>query len=307
MGRTTLQWSRVWALAERQHDVVARRQLLALGMSSEAIQHRITRRRLHVVFRGVYAVGRPDVTREGRWMAAVLSCGDDAALSHRSAAALYGICGECSGLIDVSVPANTYRERGGIRIHRRIELDTHVTERDRIPVTVPATTLIDLSTSLDAVELESAINAADRLDLIDPETLRAVIDASPGRPGVAVLRDILDRRSFRLTDSDLERRFLRLCGRAGLPAPVTQEWLNGYRVDCYWPEIGLVVETDGLRYHRTAAQQATDRARDQAHIAAGLVVLRFTHGQVYYDPEAVINTLRKVAARLRSSAGSSGP
>jgi very-short-patch-repair endonuclease len=118
--------------------------------------------------------------------------------------------------------------------------------------------------------------------------------------GAPVLRTVLDRRTFRLTDSELERRFLRLVRRARLPDPLTQQRLNGFRVDFYWPHLRLVVETDGLRYHRTASQQSFDRARDQAHVTAGFTVLRFTHAQVAYEPGTVVSALRAVANRISS-------
>jgi very-short-patch-repair endonuclease len=122
-----------------------------------------------------------------------------------------------------------------------------------------------------------------------------------GRRGVAILRDTLDRRTFVLTDSELERRFLPIARRAGLPKPETQMMVNGFRVDFYWPELGLVVETDGLRYHRTPTQQAADRVRDQAHAAAGLTPLRFTHAQIAYEPGQVRETLGAVSGRLRTN------
>ena len=166
-------------------------------------------------------------------------------------------------------------------------------------MTTPVCTLIDLATRLGSGELEAAVNEADRRDLTDPEALRAALTEFVGRPGAAILRRILDRRTFTLTDSELERRFLPLAQSAGLAAPLTRRWVNGFRVDFYWPEIGLVVETDGLRYHRTPAQQGRDRLRDQAHTAAGLVPLRFTHAQIRFDPGHVMSTLAKTAARLR--------
>jgi very-short-patch-repair endonuclease len=193
MGQTKLQSRAVWALAERQHGVVARRQLLAHGLSAGAIHHRIENGRLHQVHRGVYAVGRPQLTRYGSWMAAVLACGTRAAL--------------------------------GARL-------THL-----------------------------------------PSCF---------------------------TDSELERRFLPVARRAGLRSPLTQQWVNGFEVGFYWPDLGLVVETDGLGYHRTPAQQARDRVRDQAHMAAGLTPLHFTHPQVRYEPERVRATLAATAARLRA-------
>jgi very-short-patch-repair endonuclease len=101
-----------------------------------------------------------------------------------------------------------------------------------------------------------------------------------------------------MTDSELERRFLRIVDSIGLARPLTGQWVNGFRVDFHWPELGLVVETDGLRYHRTPAQQARDRIRDQAHSAAGIAHLRFTHEQVRYEPGHVRRTLESVLRRL---------
>jgi very-short-patch-repair endonuclease len=107
--------------------------------------------------------------------------------------------------------------------------------------------------------------------------------------------------THRVTDSDLERHFLAVAADAGLRPPQTQAQLCGIRVDFYWPELGLVVETDGLTYHRTPTQQARDRIRDQTLTAAGLTCLRFTNAQIRREPRLVIQTLRAVAARLRSS------
>jgi very-short-patch-repair endonuclease len=313
MGKGARKSSRAaWTLARNQHGVITRGQLLELGMSSKEIESRTTRGRIHAIHRGVYAVGRPELTLRGWWMAAVLACGDAAVLSHRSAAALWGIQrpsdGSRSGaqllsppsLIDVSVPGTTTRRRNGIRAHRRRDFPQQDrTLRDRIPVTSPARTLIDLATQVDTGRLEAAVNEADGLGLIDPETLRRVLDERGGAHGVTALRMLLDRRTFTLTESELERRFLRLVRAAGLPKPLTQVELNGFRVDFYWPELRLVVEADSLRYHRTPSQQTRDRQRDQAHTAAGLTPLRFTHAQVAFEAGRVGEVLRSVAQGQR--------
>ncbi len=297
----------VWALARRQHGVVSRSQLLELGVHSQAIKHRVAKGRLHPIWRGVYAIGRPELTVRGKWMAAVLCCGSESVLSHGTAAVLWGIQpmprrSTARARIDVSVGADRRLQRDGIRIHRSAHLPpAEVSRRDGIPVTSPTRTLIDLGTQLGEGQLEAAVNQADKLDLIGPEALRVALDQRAGMRGSAVLRRILDRRTFALTDSELERRFLRLASRAGLPRPLTGERINGFKVDFYWPDLGLIVETDGLRYHRTAAQQARDKVRDQAHAAAGLTTLRFTHAQVRYEPEYVIRILTAVASRLRNS------
>jgi very-short-patch-repair endonuclease len=280
---------------------VARRQLLALGFRPDAIKHRVAKGRLYPAGRGVYAVGTPHLTRYGRWMAAVLSCGPDAALCDESAAALFEIRADRGAEIEVSVPAWASRRPPGVVVHRRARRGPwEVTVHRGIPTTSPVCTLVDLARRLTRAQLEAAVNEADKRDLLDPESLRAALEKLAGRPGVAVLRELLDRRTFRLTDSELERRFLPIVRRVGLPPPATGENVNGFEVDFYWPEFDLVVETDGLRYHRTPAQQARDRLRDQTHLAAGTTPLRFTHDQVRFEPEHVERTLTSVASRLRA-------
>lgn len=197
------------------------------------------------------------------------------------------------------------RCRPGIRVHRRANLDPRDVGRHLgIPVTQPICTLVDLAARLPASQLEAAVNEADKRGLVDAETLRAALEELGGRRGVPALRRVLDRRTFTLTDSELERRFLPIARRAGLPQPLTGHRVNGFKVDFYWPELRLVVETDGLRYHRTPAEQARDRLRDQAHARAGLTPLRFTHAQVAYeanDVEATLTTVARRLARVQSS------
>jgi very-short-patch-repair endonuclease len=172
-------------------------------------------------------------------------------------------------------------------------------------VTKPVLTLVNLAALLDGDGLEAAVNEADARGVIDPERLRGGLDRYARIPGAAALRKTLDRHTFRRTDSWLERAFRPIVQRAGLPRPATRKRVNGFRVDFYWPELGLVVETDGLTYHRTPAQQATDRRRDQVHTAAGLTVLRFTHAQIRYEAAYVETTLAAVAARLLAMSGTS--
>jgi Transcriptional regulator, AbiEi antitoxin len=217
MGARKLQpWARdAWRLARRQHGVVARSQLLALGMSAKAIRHRLRVGRLHEMHRGVYAVGRPGVGPLGRLMAAVLACGPGAQLSHRSGAALWGIRRQRGGLIDVAVPSHVVRNRPGIVLHRRAGLRPPRFVSG-IPVGDPTSILIDLGAKLPVEELEDAVNEADR-----------------------------------------------------------------------------------LTYHRTASQQAVDIRRDQAHVRTGLRTLRFTHPQVFFQPDYVREVLEDTVRNLK--------
>jgi very-short-patch-repair endonuclease len=283
-----------WGLARTQHGVLTRRDLLALGFSPKGIKHRVASGRLHLISRGIYAVGRRELAPHGRWMAAALICGDGAMLSHGSAAELWGI-GREGDAIDVSVRRKCEIRRKGLKVRSRPSLDARsFVHRHGIPVTSPVQTLIDLATELKPLRLERAVNEADKLDLVDPETLRRELDRHKGEPGVKKLTTLLDRHTFRLSDSDLEILFRPLALAAHFPVPLTKQWVLDYEVDFHFPDHKLIVETDGLRYHRTPAQQARMAKRDQTHTASGLRVLRFTHWQVVYAPDEVTDVLRRV-------------
>jgi very-short-patch-repair endonuclease len=300
-----------------QHGVVTRRQLLTLGLTTSGIKHRVARGRLHLVRRGVYAVGRPELTLNGRRMAAVLACGGDldrngdvqlhparhgtpaVVLSHDSAAALFAIGQEAASHIDLSTIPPADRRVPGVRLHRRPALrPDSVGFCQGIPITSPVQTLIDLATRHGRPAMERSINEADKLGLVRTDDLRKALDRHPGEPGVARLRLILDRRTFRYTRTELERAFIPLARQAGLPLPRTSVYVTGHEVDFHFPDLKLVVETDGLTYHRTPAQQAKDRKRDQDHTAAGLTPLRFTHAQIKFEPDHVVRILRSTASWL---------
>jgi len=292
-----------WGLAKTQHGVVTRRQLLALRFSEDAVRHRLLTGRLHQIRRGVYAVGRDELSREGRWMAAVLACGDGAFLTHLSAGALYGVCPERPGRIEVGVRDANGRRHPDIRVRRRPALaDCEIGAVRTIPVTSPVQTMIDLATAQGPRHLLRSVNEADKLDVIDAERLRRAIEDHPGVPGVRALRCLLDRDTFVLSDDELERLFLPLALASGLPLPQTKVTVNGFEVDFFWPDLGLVVETDGWRYHRTPAAQARDALRDQIHTASGLTPLRFSHRQVRDEPHHVKAVLTRTVVRLRPSA-----
>lgn len=232
-------------------------------------------------------------------MAAILACGEGAILSHRSAAALYGIGEERAGVVEVSVHRRGEHHRTGIRVRSRPALPSRdVGTLGSIPVTSPLRTMLDLATVLGPRGLERAVNEADKRDVIDPETLRRGLERYAGEPGVRPLRLLLDRDTFVLSDEELERLFLPLALESGLPLPLTKQMVNGFEVDFYWPDLGLVVEADGWRYHRTPSTQSRDALRDQVHTASGLTPLRFSHRQVKYEPAHVKRILTETHRRV---------
>lgn len=216
-------------------------------------------------------MGHPGLSHFGRWMAATLTCGEGAAVSHRSAAELWGLLKPSDGPIDISIPGDAGRARqSGLRLHRRVKFPTEVvTRRHGIPVTKPAHTIVDLRRVVSPEELRRAIRQADVLGLpIPPETS-------------------LDR-----TRSDLEGDFLRLCRRHWLPAPEVNVRIGPRLVDFLWRERRLVVETDGYRYHRGRQAFEDDRSRDLDLRALGYDVLRFSYRQVSHEPERVAAAVR---------------
>jgi very-short-patch-repair endonuclease len=284
---------------------VAYWQLLALGYTRHQIQRRIEAGRLHIIHRGVYAVGRRKLTIRGRWMAAVLAGGPGAVLSHRDAAALHDLRRAGSAkAIHVTAPAKK-RPRPGIHVHQASHL--HPDDRtvvDGIPVTSLHRTLLDYAETARRHELQWAFEAYDRQDLLDMGKLDAVIARNPGRRGIKPLRALIaEYRGAPDTRSKNERRFLALIRAARLPEPSVNVFVAGIVVDFFWPEHRLVVEVDSYRFHHTPADRAADRRKERTLKTAGCTVLRVPDTELTEAPDA---TVADVRARLSAGAAPSG-
>jgi very-short-patch-repair endonuclease len=268
----------VAAIASRQHGVITIAQLRRAGIDKSGVSRRVRAGRLHRVHRGVYAVGHAGLSREGRWMAAVLACGEGAVLSHGSAAQLWQLLPPAQAPIHVTLPAASggRSPRPGLRIHRSSLPRTDTTTRSRIPATTPARTLADLKQSVPPATLRKAIREAEYrgLDL-------------GGLP--------TDR-----TRSELERAFLALCRRHRLPEPEVNVRVGRFTVDFLWREQRFAVETDGYAAHRGRQAFEDDRDRELELELAGIHLRRFTSDQVTQRPGLVA---RAVNAALRAGPG----
>jgi very-short-patch-repair endonuclease len=261
-------------LAGAQHGVVARRQLGALGVGRGAIDRRVQRGRLHVVHRGVYAVGHRALTQHGHWMAAVLAAGLGAMLSHHSAAALWGIRPTSRARIDVTVPRTLHATKH-LHPHCAVLPQDEVATHQGIPVTTAARTLLDLAATLDLRQLERAFNEAEVQNLGAETSVADLLDRYPHHRGTTNLRTLLlNARSS--TRSELEAEFLAFLDHHRLPRPETNTIIEGMEVDAAWREHHLIVELDGYAHHGTRAAFEADRRRDRKLIAAGWTVLRVT-------------------------------
>jgi very-short-patch-repair endonuclease len=280
-------------LARRQHGVVADRQLRALGLGRGAIQHQLGLGRLHRLHRGVYAVGHTRLTVRGRWMAAVLACGDEALLSHLSAGALWDAMPIRGSRIHVTA-VRGLRARRGIVLHqvRRLHPDD-VTVLDGIPVTSLARTFLDLAEVLPPPQLARVWDEAERRGLLDVRAIQRICGRSRGRHGLGPLTALSTaHREVPPTKSELEALFFDFCRSQRLPLPQCNVLVAGLEVDFYWPDKKLVVELDGWEFHRTRGAFERDRERDTILDAARLRHLRITHRRLTRDPSGVAALIR---------------
>jgi hypothetical protein len=281
-------------ISARQHGVIAVEQLYSAGIDKSAISRRVRLGRLHRIHRGVYAVGHRGLSWHGRWMSAVLACGEGATLSHGSAASLWGLLKPIEGPVHVSIPSTSGRKaRPGIHIHRCPSLRTPwlaepspspsyprqaggrrgrrlVTHRDRIPVTTVPRTIEDLRASplIPSHLVRRAIRQAEfkglRLEGIESDGTR----------------------------SDLESAFLVLFAAHGIPQPEVNPKLGRYEVDFLWREEHLIVEADTFTYHRGSVSFEDDHARDLYLRQRGYAIHRFTDKQLETEPERIVADIR---------------
>jgi very-short-patch-repair endonuclease len=283
---------RVAALARRQHGVIRRNQLAALGLGDRAIDNRLRAGHLHRVYQGVYAVGHTNLTREAHFLSAVFAYGSQAVLSHRSAAVLWKLRPAKGPRVDVTVPSGgTRARRGAVIVHRSPIPSGHRTVRERIPVTTPIRTLIDLADCSPRRELERAIDEALYLGW-ELSSLQPL----PGRRGAGMLAAVLDehRAGTTRTRSEFEELLLDLCREYDLPLPLVNQAAEGYEVDFVWPEARLIVEADGWSAHRSRAAFERDRLRDAALGTAGWRVIRITWRRLMREPGLVAAQLARL-------------
>src|SRR5215212_5361421 len=275
-------------LARRQHGVVGRSQLVDLGLGPDAIDWRVRRRRLHTVHRAVYAVGHLGLTRYGQFMAAVLACGDGAALSHISAAVLWNLLKDRGGPVHVTAP--TKRKARGVVVHWSA-LDGERVRRAGVVVTTPARTLLDLADVVPRRTLERAMDEAEYLRL-DTDGL----GPRHGRTGTGVLASVLavHRPGTTRTRSELEEMFLALCDDHGIDRPDVNVHIEGFECDFVFREQWLVVETDGAAAHGTRRALERDPLRDATLLAAGWRVWRLSYEQVVGRPQRLAEELGRL-------------
>jgi hypothetical protein len=282
-------------LARRQHGVFALDQLRDARVSKRVVDHWLATERIVAVHRAVYSFSEL-LSREGRWMAAVLAAGPGAVLSHASAAALWGIRPDTGPPSHVTLPRKLLR-RAGLATHYLPLAADESTSRNGIPVTTPGRTLFDIAHELRRSQLERAVREADYLRLSDGPSLRELVGRYPGRTGIRAVKRLLESGwSDAPTRSELEARFAAFIDEYDLPRPERNALIElpakRIEVDFVWRAARLVVELDGYAAHRTRDAFEEDRERDRLLQLAGFRVLRVTWRQLHRDRRALVRDLR---------------
>ncbi len=281
-------------IAECQHGVASLAQLVDLGLSMDAVHKRGAAGRLHRIHQGVYAVGHPRLSLDGKRMAAVLACGPGAVLSYRDAAALHGLRDDNSPKFDVTSSIRTGRRKPGIRIHSGATITPgDVTTVRNIPCTGVPRTLLDLADVVNQRQVERAIDRAEALGLFDLSAIQALLDRSPGRRGAPRLRRAIAADPV-FTRTEIEELMYGICRRANLPRPEGNYSIGKYTADFAFVGQRLIAETDGRATHLTTLAFEHDRLRDRELLLQGWRTVRFTYRQLKNDPAEIADTLRSL-------------
>jgi very-short-patch-repair endonuclease len=282
-------------VASRQHGVILREQLAALGLGRGAIAHRRRRGLLHPLHDGAYVWGDGTATPEARALAAVAVSGQTAVVSHTWALALWQLCPPVHGPVDVTGDRRARSE--GVRGHESPRLHPADVRRVRggIPITTPARSLLDSAPQLTPRELADAVELAQVKRLVTKRDIAATLDRTPRRRGAPALRALLDEPAF--TRSRAERRLVRLLRAARLPAPVFNAVVEGREVDALWQRERVVLEFDSYTFHASRAAFERDRRKGAALTRERYVVLRTTWRELTEQSHFLVARTAEALAR----------
>jgi hypothetical protein len=279
-------------IASVANGIATRAEMLGVEISGSAIDRRVRKGLLIVQYPGVYRVGHCAPSLEAAYMAAVRACGEGAFLSGRAAGHLHGLLKGSTPPPEVTTP--TERRIKGLRTKRERDIDRcDVTAVRGIPVTTVPRTIADLAAVLSLDDLARACHEAGVRYRTTPRQVEAVLSRRPTTPGARKLRLVI-HGDVHVTLSELERAFITLIRRLGLPLPIMNRVAGGRRVDCRWPEYGVTVELDSYRYHNSRYAWEEDRRREREARARGDEFRRYTWHDIVEDPGATESDLRRL-------------
>jgi len=272
-------------------------QLRECGIGRRAIEYRLSAGRLHVVFHGVYSFGCGELPPLAREQAALIACGEDAFLSHHSAAFVWGLIAQAPAVVDVSIVGRSLASRDGLRVHRIQEVDPReLRRREYLRVSSPARTCLEIA-AVSPADLPYVIDAGLANRLLTPSALEAVLRRHRGRRGAARLAAILgDESAMTITRSKAEKAMLKLIRDGRLPTPEVNVRLGPYCPDFLWRAQKLIVELDSYTFHAGPRGFQNDRDKDMFYGDAGFDVLRFTRFNAVCEPALVLVKLARALA-----------
>lgn len=299
----------VATLAGRQHGMIARRQLLDLGMTESMVKTRLRHGSLHRFHHGVFACGHRSITTESRWMAATLALGPHAVLSHRSAGHFWGLVPRARIAPEVTRPGRAGK-RPHLVVHQSSLPEDEVVRARGMPVTSVPRTMFDLAGMLKERQVERAWNEMEVRGYTDALSVPDLLARYPGRKGSLVLSRLAGRKTLPvgITRNDFEEAFLALIDRHGLPRPRMNAHvaLRGrfYEIDCFWEDERVAIELDGGEVHKTTKAFEDDRERDRILTAEGYTTTRITWHQLHDKTQEVAGDLRQILTPYPLSNGS---
>jgi len=297
---------RIARIAAKSHGVVTRGQLLQAGITAKEITGRLRSGLLLKQHRGVYRAGHAGPSPEATFMAAVRAAGPGALLCGRAAAWVLGLLRGKPPRPEVLTTHN--RRIPGVRCHRTRRL--HPADRGLwrgIPVTSAARTVVDLAAELAEDDLARVFHEANVRHHTSPDHVEEILTRRPRTSGAATARSVAVGE-VRVALSKLESKFLTALRDAGHDPPITNQPAGAHRVDCHWPELGLIVELDSYRYHRSRHAWEQDRHREREARGRGEELHRFTHDDVYVRTADTVDEVgRLIATRSTGLAGPARP
>ena len=290
---------RIAQIARMQRGRVARRQLLAAGVSSSTVAWLASRTRLIPRLRGVFAVGHIAPTELDRETEALLALRQGAALSHRTAAGLWGLCAP-GAMVEIVVDAHGSSRMPGLKVHRSRILDAHdVRIKQGLLVTSPARTLLDLAVTATDRQLEVAFDRGIAERTLRHSHVRDVLDRAGGHHGRARLAALLEQEldASTMTRSETEERMLALIRQAGLPSPEVNFPFGPYTLDFYWPAARFVVEVDSHQFHTSRYRFERDRRKDNDLRRANIEVMRILGREITDRAPALVADMTRSLTR----------
>jgi hypothetical protein len=288
----------VQELMYAQSGNVARRQLLALGVSRGAIQHELRLGTLVTRYHGVYCQAPARQDAQARIAAAVLAGGPAAAASHATAAYLWGFLPRYEVPPEISLTTGDRRPRR-ILTHRCPSLKPRdVTRQHGVPTTTRARTVLDIAPSLSHKQLTRIVNDARRDGHLRPDALNDILDRNPLHPGTKLLKAFAESTA-NPTNSGFEDDFLAFTEKYGFPTPLINATVNGKQVDAYFPDHALIVECDGWNFHRDRAAFEDDRERDAHQLAHGISTVRLTRDRFDTTPDREAARFQTILSQRR--------